>query len=357
MQGNLYYGTEEVTSIRQKTDKKVSQLRANGDGPYSVCFFNNKGGVGKTSLVANLGAQLALNCGAKVLIVDADPQCNLTQYVLTDDEFIDAYSDDSKIESIYSIIHPLSIGRGYSHNLPVKKTQNFGFDVVLGDPRLALKEDLLAQDWRDARSGGTRGLRTTFVFSDLIKKAENYDFVFFDMGPSLGAINRSVLLAANFFIVPMSIDIFSLWAIKNISEALKIWGRDLSNGLKLAEDPKELEAFSHESRLKFLGYVTQQHKERTEKGSARIVEAYSAINEKIPDEVRNHLSDLMLPRKKLSAHLGDIKHLASLAPKSQTLHSPMINVSASGSYTSMRKQAREIYTAISDNFLNSILGG
>ncbi|GAE52746.1 regulatory protein cII, partial [Xanthomonas arboricola pv. pruni str. MAFF 311562] len=171
-------GRKKSPQFDKRLTKKVSQLRANGDGPYSVCFFNNKGGVGKTSLVANLGAQLALNCGAKVLIVDADPQCNLTQYVLTDDEFIDAYSDDSKIESIYSIIHPLSIGRGYSHNLPVKKTQNFGFDVVLGDPRLALKEDLLAQDWRDARSGGTRGLRTTFVFSDLIKKAENYDFVF-----------------------------------------------------------------------------------------------------------------------------------------------------------------------------------
>ena len=232
---------KQAPQLNTDLSAKVAAIRASGGGPRSVCFFNNKGGVGKTSLVANLGAQLALNCGAKVLVVDADPQCNLSQYVLTDDEFIEAYSDETSIESIYSIIHPLSIGRGYSEKLPVKKTKNFGFDVVLGDPRLALKEDLLAQDWRDARSGGTRGLRTTFVFSDLIQKASDYDFVFFDMGPSLGAINRSVLLAANFFIVPMSIDIFSLWAIKNISEALKVWRKDLANGLRLAEDPKELE--------------------------------------------------------------------------------------------------------------------
>lgn len=61
-----------------------------------------------------------------------------------------------------------------------------------------------------------RGIRTTFVFAELIKKARelNYDFVFFDMGPSLGAINRAVLLAMEFFVVPMSIDVFSLWAIK-----------------------------------------------------------------------------------------------------------------------------------------------
>ncbi|EOD8992345.1 ParA family protein [Klebsiella variicola] len=47
----------------------------------TTCFFNNKGGVGKTTLVANLGAELSINFSAKVLIVDADPQCNLTQYV------------------------------------------------------------------------------------------------------------------------------------------------------------------------------------------------------------------------------------------------------------------------------------
>lgn len=331
----------------------VAKLRSTGAGVKSICFFNNKGGVGKTSLVANLAAQLGLNCGAKVLVVDADPQCNLTQYVLSDIEFIDAYADESKTESIYSVIHPLSVGKGYSQSLPVRRAENFGFDIVLGDPRLALKEDLLAQDWRDARSGGTRGLRTTFVFSDLIQKAKGYDFVFFDMGPSLGAINRAILLSANYFVVPMSIDIFSLWAIKNISEALRVWNRDLSNGLKLAEDPSEIDAKLHSTRLKFIGYVTQQHKERTESGSPRIVEAYSAINSKIPAEISTQLGELFA-FKGLNPHLGDIKHLASLAPKSQTLHAPMINVSASGSYTSMRKQARDIYTTISKTFLENI---
>lgn len=340
-------------TVNDDLTRQMNGLRSTGAGVLSVCFFNNKGGVGKTSLVANLAAQLGLNCGAKVLVVDADPQCNLTQYVLPEDEFVEAYSDESKTQSIYSVIHPLSVGKGYSESLPIRSSTAFGFDLVLGDPRLALKEDLLAQDWRDARSGGTRGLRTTFVFSDLIQKAKAYDFVFFDMGPSLGAINRSILLAANYFVVPMSIDIFSLWAIKNISEALRVWSRDLENGLKLAEDPAELDVRGSGERLRFLGYVTQQHKERVESGSPRIVEAYNAISAKIPAEISNHLGSLFATQD-ISPHLGDVKHLASLAPKSQTLHAPMINVAASGSYTSMRKQAREIYTAISASFMANV---
>lgn len=331
----------------------ISKIHKNGI--HSVCFFNNKGGVGKTTLIANLAAQLALNLNQRVLVVDADPQCNLTQYVLSDDDFAETYQSESDAHTIYSVIHPLSIGKGYSQKLPIRKTDNFGFDVIVGDPRLALKEDLLAQDWRDAKAGGTRGLRTTFVFSDLIEKAKgNYDFVFFDMGPSLGAINRSVLLAADFFLVPMSIDIFSLWAVKNIGEALKVWQTELENGLRLAEDPSEiLQMTRNQGKLKFLGYVTQQHKEKSEGGSSRVVEAYATIKDKLPAEVSARLGALY-PKNSFDPHLGDIKHLASLAPKSQSLHTPMITVSLKGSYTVTRKQAREIYTQISSRFMQNL---
>jgi cellulose biosynthesis protein BcsQ len=320
--------------------------------PIAVCFFNNKGGVGKTTLVANLSAELSLNHSRKVLLIDADPQCNLTQYVLEDDEFIDIYENQDTMATIYSVIHPLSIGKGYKENLPIKHTKHFGSDIVVGDPRLALKEDLLAQDWRDAKAGGTRGLRTTFVFYDLIEKAIGYDFVFFDMGPSLGAINRAILLAVNYFVVPMSIDIFSIWAIKNIGEAVKVWQKDFEFGIKNAEDPGEIPA-EYTKKLRFIGYVTQQHKERTQKGSRRIVEAYDVISKKLPEEIEDKLSGLYSP-KIINPHLGDIKHLASLAPKSQTLHSPMISVSAKGSYTITRSQARKIYKGIAEKFLANI---
>lgn len=346
----------EAPSSTTKTPQSRAVLtnRSPDDGK-AICFFNNKGGVGKTTLVANLAAQLVLNLGQRILVVDADPQCNLTQYVLSDDDFEDIYGNLSATGTIYDVIHPLSIGKGYSQQLPIRKTQHFGFDVIVGDPRLALKEDLLAQDWRDAKAGGTRGLRTTFLFYNLIERASaDYDFIFFDMGPSLGAINRSILLSADYFVVPMSIDIFSLWAIRNIGSALTVWQNELANGIRLAEDPSELPKSRTKGKsLKFLGYVTQQHKEKSENKVSRVVEAYNAIKTQLPQAVATGLKQYF-PSPTFDPHLGDIKHLASLAPKSQTLHTPMITVTLKGSYTVTRKQARQIYASISQRFSENI---
>lgn len=329
----------------------------------ATCFFNNKGGVGKTTLVANLAAELTLNFGAKILVVDGDPQCNLTQYVLSDEEALDIYSKDNP-ESIYSIIRPLALGRGYGDRLPIRRAGSFGFDLIIGDPRLALQEDLLAQDWRDARAGGMRGIKTTFVFADVVAKAKalNYDFVFFDMGPSLGAINRSIILAMDHFAVPMSIDIFSMWAVRNIGATIGVWQKELATGISMAEDPSEVPALSQKKDLRFIGYITQQHKERggyeedlddPANGSRkRIVRAYKDIGESFPAEIARSLGKFY--NAKVDPHLGDIRHLGSLAPKSQSQHEPMIAVRATGSYTQLRRQARDIYRSIALRYLENV---
>jgi cellulose biosynthesis protein BcsQ len=188
----------------------------------------------------------------------------------------------------------------------LRKSKEFGFDIIIGDPRLALQEDLLAGDWRDARGGGMRGIRTTFVFAELVRRAKElkYDFVFFDMGPSLGAINRAVLLAMDTFVVPMSIDVFSLWAIKNIGSTVAVWQKELQTGLSLAEEPTEVMELSPQGKLAFIGYVTQQHKERTgydkkisdETGeqvkSRRRVQAYEDIGAMFPDKVQESLGTM-----------------------------------------------------------------
>ncbi|MFV3129727.1 ParA family protein [Niveispirillum sp. KHB5.9] len=350
-------------------------------GPTAICFFNNKGGVGKTTLVANLAAELALNFGMKVLVIDADPQCNLTQYVLEEEESFDIYSEvNGDFGSIYSIIRPLALGKGYESVLPVRGSKNFGFDVIIGDPRLALQEDLLANDWRDAKGGGMRGIRTTYVFADVVNKAKDmgYDFVFFDMGPSLGAINRSILLAVDCFVVPMSIDIFSRWAVRNIGTTVAHWQKELRTGITLAEDPSELPDSGKLSSLRFLGYVTQQHKERAkleeditfieteENGKTeievefssvkkkRIVQAYEDINAQFPAEIADSLKSFY-KKTKINPHLGNIRHLGSLAPMSQSQHTPMISIRGKGSYTQLRKQARDIYREIARRFGQNLI--
>jgi len=230
-----------------------------------------------------------------------------------------------------------------------------------------LQEDLLAGDWRDAKGGGMRGIRTTFVFAELVKRAKElkYDFVFFDMGPSLGAINRAVLLATDFFVVPMSIDVFSLWAIRNIGVTVTVWQRELETGCKLAEDPNEIAELSPKGKISFLGYVTQQHKERSgydeevsgETGEPvkikRRVRAYESIGATFPEKVTESLGT-MFANQEMESHLGDIRHLGSLAPMSQSQHVPMISVKGTGSYTKLRKQARELYRGIAEKYLQNL---
>lgn len=348
---------KSISEFKAKPDDQPFLDKLKKGDPVSVCFFNNKGGVGKTTLLANLAANLALNFDLKILVVDADPQCNLTQYVLSDDDFISIYEDDTKddISTIYSVIHPLSIGKGYSNTLPIIKSENFGFDIIIGDPRLALKEDLLAQDWRDAKAGGIRGIRTTLVFSDLIAKADDYDLIFFDMGPSLGAINRSILLTTDGFVVPMSIDIFSSWALKNIGSAIEQWKKEFKNGLSMAESPSEIPVNIEDmdKAIKFFGYVMQQHKEKSQEGSPRTVAAYEEIKVKLPLNIKKYLGSYYLPNN-FEPSIGEIRHLASLAPKSQTDHMPMISIVAPGSYTTLRKKARLIYLDLSKKFIRNI---
>lgn len=154
----------------------------------SIAFFNNKGGVGKTTLLCNVAGYLALEKHLKILVIDADPQCNATQSLFPDETLDTIYT--KKSFTIDSVLKPLALGKGYTDQLEVRKAKNFGVDVLVGDPKLALTEDLLATDWGHAVSGNVRGLRTTLLFRHLLNLCGDYDYVLFDVGPSLGAINE-----------------------------------------------------------------------------------------------------------------------------------------------------------------------
>jgi len=142
----------------------------------SVAFFNNKGGVGKTTLLCNVAAYAASEYGLRVLVIDADPQCNATQYMFDDKRLAYFYEETSSF-TIHNVIRPLSLGKGYGRDLNVSESPRFGVDVLPGDPRLALTEDLLAKDWGSAIGGDSRGMRTTLMFAELMRRCEAYDIV------------------------------------------------------------------------------------------------------------------------------------------------------------------------------------
>lgn len=345
-------------SLRKKPPREKETSKV-----LSVAVFNNKGGVGKTTLLCNLAAYLALELDYKVLIVDADPQCNATVALLPDATVNQIYSS-MRAFTIYDLVRPLDVGKGFVQAVKPVRAENFGLDVLPGDPRLSLAEDLLSQDWGQALSGKTRGLRTTFVFRDLLSKLNDYDLVFFDMGPSLGSINRAILLACDYFITPMSIDIFSLRGVENIGKSLEKWRSAIRVGLSMNTEPEELEIANTDWVLQFAGYVTQQYTaKRVGDGERRPVAAYDNIAKKMPSVIEKQLISQFVsqvqnddfPLTTADFLLGAIPTFHSLVPMSQTSHKPIFELKARDGVVGAHFLKVQEYRGIINDIANKLL--
>jgi cellulose biosynthesis protein BcsQ len=163
-----------------------------------IAVFNHKGGVGKTTLTVNLAAALAEN-GKRVVLLDSDPQCNLTSYLLEDDvvdKLLDN-SDEENGETIWSAVKPVVEGDGLLRAVKAAKTNTERCWVVPGDLRLSELEEELGAFWSGCVQGKAKGFKGTGVLSTLAQRiavSHDADFIFYDTGPNIGPLNRAILL-------------------------------------------------------------------------------------------------------------------------------------------------------------------
>lgn len=325
----------------------------------AIAMFNNKGGVGKTTVLCNLASWLSLNEHKKVLVIDADPQCNTTTYVLDDDEFLNVYYEKNTF-TLNDIILPLKTRGAYieKEKIEVVKSKGFGFDVVAGSPKLASSEDFLSGDWKDIKAQEIRGIRSNMLFFDLLRKCDEYDFVFFDMGPSLGAINRAILLACDYFITPMSSDLFSILAVENIGLSLSEWKMTFNKVLANlnSEDREGLEGMKQECTIKFLGYIYQQYITKTSDGNKRIVNAYETILRQLPAKIKENLAEKINCdfSGKQNYELGSVPNFYSLIPMSQSAHKPVFALTNVDGVVGAHYQKVKEYSDIIDTIVNAI---
>lgn len=323
-----------------------------------ISVFNHKGGVGKTTLTVNLAAALARS-GQKVLLVDSDPQCNLTSYLVAPevvDDLLDT-SDDPDGRTVWTAVKPLHEALGGFTKIPTIEPGIENLYLLPGDIRLSEFESDLSEFWSLCLQRKMRGFRGTTAISELVTdlvQELSVDYVFYDSGPNIGPLNRSILLDCDYFIVPVACDLFSLRALKTLGRTLVDWMSQWSNISALAPE----DAFLLPGRPKFLGYIPEGFRVY----GGVMTQSHSAYLSRIEKEIHSQIVSLLRELDpKLAAgrlrdfRLGEVKHFGSLVPAAQTEGLPINAVSAGT--PEQREQARQVFDSIAQRIESRIRSG
>lgn len=317
--------------------------------PIRFTVYNHKGGVGKTTLTMNLAAMLARR-GRRVLLVDTDPQCNLTSFLLEDD-FVDDLldkSDSEKGRTIWSAVRPISEAVGGLNVVKPIESKIQNLFLIPGDIRLSEFEADLNEFWAQClqrKAKGFRGLAAISELVGIVSSQLKIDYVFYDSGPNIGPLNRAILLDCDFFVVPVSCDLFSLRALKTLGRTLTSWIVDWSTIADLAPDDLKL----LKGMPKFAGYVPGGF--RVYGGT--VAQQQSHYLSRIEKEIHAQIVTLLkkidpgLAQGSLSQFkLGELKAFPSLAAASQREGKPLYAVSVGT--PQQRQEARAALSSIVD---------
>ncbi|HBP5995060.1 ParA family protein [Pseudomonas aeruginosa] len=299
-----------------------------------LTFFNNKGGVGKTSLIYHL-AWMFSELNKTVVITDLDPQANLTAAFLSEEKIEPLWETQNPGTTIYQCIKPLtSIGDIVEPELQKIRS---GLYLLPGDVKLSSFEDVLSGEWPQSMRDSNlyRPMRILSAFWQVMQMAAkkvSADIILVDIGPNLGAINRSVLIATDSVVIPLGADLFSLQGLQNLGPTLRSW-KSLWNK-RLDNWSESLESNSHPSfelpqgKMNPIGYVCQQHSVRLD----RPVKAYLKWAERIPhvyrEAVLNSQNGENLTPETDPYCLATIKHYRSLIPMGQEQRKPIFKLTS-----------------------------
>lgn len=261
-----------------------------------ITLFNHKGGVSKTTTTFNLGWKLA-ELGQKVLLIDADPQCNLTGLILGysgDDDFEQFYLDNPE-RNIKAALKPAyeSIPRLIEPIEPLSVPNRPNLFLIPGHINLSEYEITLgiAQELSSSIQAlkNVPGAFSYFVNKEIEKY--DFDFVLIDMNPSLGALNQNILMTSDYFLLPSSPDYFSKMAVDSLTAVFPRWVR----WSERAQELEELENAAYpfpKGFPKFLGTIMQKYRPRKGVASVGFQVWIDRINEAVSGPFATKLSEI-----------------------------------------------------------------
>jgi chromosome partitioning protein len=321
-----------------------------------LAFFNNKGGVGKTTIVYHL-AWMYADLGMNVVAVDLDPQANLTAAFLSEERMMHLWPEGDHPATIYGSVQPLIRGIG---DVDAPRLERITQRLVLvpGDLALSSFEDQLSEVWPKCLDGDERAFRVTSAFWRIMQAAahkHSAQVILVDLGPNLGAINRAALISCDYVVVPLSPDLFSLQGLRNLGPRLRTWRADWTK--RLGVNPAESLKLPT-GMMQPVGYLIQQHSVRLD----RPVQAYDRWIAQIPSTYRSAvLNEQETHPVSIETDpdcLALLKHYRSLMPMAQQARKPMFHLrpadGALGSHFQAAQSARKDFARLASKIAERI---
>jgi len=326
-----------------------------------ITFFNHKGGVGKTTILYHLAWKFAQN-GKKVLMVDADSQCNLSTLSLGEEAFEEHYQKQP-VDNIKSGLAPAFESRPklieaiYCPNVGAN-TNLFllpgSFDLTEYETQLSVAINFNTTFLTMANLPGS--------FYKLISAcAEKYkvDYVFIDLNPGLSAINQTLLFSSDYFIMPCGVDYFSKQAVKSLSNVLPNWA---NWSVKAREHFHDSVYPLPDVSTKFLGYTVNNFNVKYNKPAKAV--------QNMIDDLDSEIREILIPKLRAASvlldqagddyRLADIKSFNTLQQVSHTVSKPIFTLTnADTGNTGIVSDAQELsiegVNTLFNNFYSKVI--
>ena len=289
-----------------------------------IALFNHKGGVSKTTTTFNIGWMLAEK-GKKVILVDADPQCNLTGLILGYDninleEFYKQGANTNLRDGLAPAFESMPKLIDAVECIPVQGRD--GLFLLPGHIRLAEYDVTLgiAQEL----SGSIRTLKNlpgsiNYLLNKTALKYEA-DYMLIDFSPSLSSVNQNLLMVSDFFIVPASPDYYSIMAIESLTRILRQW---MAWSKKAQTMPILKDATYPFPNItpKFLGTIIQRYRLRTGEPSKGFQRWVDGVNTEVETKLAPELimQKMILPEEIYRKNNVDLNYCIATIPEFNTL--------------------------------------
>lgn len=321
----------------------------------TLALFNNKGGVGRTTLAYHL-AHMFARLGVRAVAIDLDPQANLTSAFLDEERLEALWEPEDGGGTVLGCVHPILQGTG-DVAPPILEEIADGLCVVPGHLGLSRFEDRLAESWPKGHNSDPAALRLTTAFYRIIQQAGDRaaaDVALVDVGPNLGAINRSALLAVDAIVFPLAADLFSLQGLRNLGPTLRTWRTQWQRIRDFAPTGIPLSS----GMMSPLGYVILQPEARLD----RPVKAFRRWLDRIPhvyaEKVLGETACEQISEDDDPHCLATLRNYRSLMPLAHDARKPMFDLNAAdgaiGSHARLVTRCYEDFANLSRKVLERL---